>query len=306
MQNDEGLAVKVQTEHGETYVRPSEQQLSDLVHRLGGPGDHWLVMQRIPDVPDVFAQVWHERGGDYQLEHRESRERFVAAAVPDAAAVTGVLAGWARQRGGWDGGFAWSPVEIDPPQEVPELAPTVRAEVERRVRVLLRCGYDDRAALAEAAEEYLVDGDNRPVSAAQARELVDRLWLEHLDEQAAWEGVTDPERLTAAFRALEAGGITARENFTCCRGCGMAEIGAEREDARGFVFFHAQVVEQAAEGHGLALYYGGFDGSEETTASIGHEVVAALDAAGLSTQWDGSPGTSIGVTPLDWRRRLEG
>ena len=60
---------------------------------------------------------------------------------------------------------------------MPELAPTVRAEVERRVRVLLRCGYDDRAALAEAAEEYPVDGDNRPVSAAQARELVDRLWL---------------------------------------------------------------------------------------------------------------------------------
>lgn len=97
--------------------------------------------------------------------------------------------------------------------------------------------------------------------------------------------MTDPERLTAAFRALEASGITARENFTCCRGCGMAEIGAEREDARGFVFFHAQVVEHAG---------------------VGHEVVAALDAAGLSTQWDGSPGTSIGVTPLDWRRRLEG
>lgn len=162
MQNDEGLAVKVQTEHGETYVRPSEEQLSDLVHRLGGRGDHWLVMQRIPDVPDVFAQVWHERGGDYQLEHRESRERFVAAAVPEAAAVTGALVGWARQRGGWDGGFAWSPVEMDPPQEVPALAPTVRAEVEDRVRVLLRCGYDDRAALAEAAEEYLVDGDSRP------------------------------------------------------------------------------------------------------------------------------------------------
>ncbi|RSM84873.1 hypothetical protein DMH25_45200 [Streptomyces sp. WAC 01325] len=52
--------------------------------------------------------------------------------------------------------------------------------------------------------------------------------------------------------------------------------------------------------------YGGFDGSEETTAGIGQEVVAALDAAGLSTQWDGSPDTSIGVTPLDWRRRLEG
>lgn len=40
MQNGEGLAVKVQTERGETYVRPSEEQLSDLVHRLGGREDH--------------------------------------------------------------------------------------------------------------------------------------------------------------------------------------------------------------------------------------------------------------------------
>lgn len=306
MENDEGPAVKVRTEHGETYVRPSEQELRDLVHRLGRRGDHWLVMQRIPDVPDVFAQVWHKRGGDYQLEHRESRESFLGTMVPNAGAVADALLGWARRRDGWDGGFAWSPVAVDPPREVPELPPAVREEVEGRVRTLLRCGYDDRAALAEAAEDCLVDGDERPVSDAQARELVDRLWLERLEEQAAWEGVTDPERLTGAFGALEASGITARENFACCRGCGMAEIGAEREDARGFVFFHAQVVEHAADGHGLALYYGGFDGSQETTAGIGREVVAALGAAGLSTEWDGSPSTSITVTPLDWRRRLQG
>jgi hypothetical protein len=46
---------------------------------------------------------------------------------------------------------------------------------------------------------------------------VDRLWLDRLAEQAAWEGVTDPERLALAFGALEEAGITARENFTCCR-----------------------------------------------------------------------------------------
>lgn len=86
----------------------------------------------------------------------------------------------------------------------------------------------------------------------------------------------------------------------------MAEIGAEREDARGFVFFHRQVTEQAADGHGLVLYYGGFDGSEETTARVGHEVVAALADVGLSTEWDGSPGKAINVTALTWHKRLEG
>ncbi|GAA3642822.1 hypothetical protein GCM10022267_31820 [Lentzea roselyniae] len=40
-------------------------------------------------------------------------------------------------------------------------------------------------------------------------------------------GETDPERLTRAFAALREAGITARENFTCCRSCGESEIGGE-------------------------------------------------------------------------------
>ncbi len=86
----------------------------------------------------------------------------------------------------------------------------------------------------------------------------------------------------------------------------MAEIGAEREDARGFVFFHQQVTEHAADGYGLTLYYGGFDGAEQTTVAVGHEVVAALTAAGLSAQWDASPDKAISLTPLTWQRRLVG
>jgi uncharacterized protein DUF6891 len=89
----------------------------------------------------------------------------------------------------------------------------------------------------------------------------------------------------------------------------MTEMGAEAEDhgsARGFVFFHHQSTRSAAEGHGLTLHYGGFDGTAETTAGVGREVVAALAAAGLSTQWDGSPDRAITVAPLEWRRRLVG
>ncbi|WP_211294024.1 hypothetical protein [Lentzea kentuckyensis] len=36
------------------------------MHRIRG--DRFLVVQR---VPDVFAQVWHEAGGGYALEHRD-------------------------------------------------------------------------------------------------------------------------------------------------------------------------------------------------------------------------------------------
>ncbi len=54
------------------------------------------------------------------------------------------------------------------------------------------------------------------------------------------------------------------------------------------------------------LLYGGFDSSSETTAAIGHEAVAALEAVGLHVEWDRDPGRAITVTPLDWRRRLVG
>ncbi|MFJ8469170.1 DUF6891 domain-containing protein [Streptomyces swartbergensis] len=137
----------------------------------------------------------------------------------------------------------------------------------------------------------------------------ERLWLQRLDEQETWAGPTDPDRLEQAFAALEDDGIVAREDFSCCRGCGMTEIGAEadgRPGVRGFVFFHHQGTRGAAQGYGLSLYYGGFDGSEETTKAVGHEVVAALAAAGLSAQWDGDPGKAIDVAPLETRKRLVG
>jgi hypothetical protein len=306
MERDESLAIKIRTENGETYtgIRPGE--LRELVHRIGSDGDNFLVVQRIPDLPDVFIQVWHETLSDYQLEHRESHERFFRTQVEDADRVAAAMTGWARGQDGWDSEFPWEPLPHDAPEEVPELAQEIRAQVEERVRELLCCGYDTRDELVEAAEEYLVDGDHRPVSRAQAWELVDRLWLERVAEQETWEGATEPERLTEAFEFLDARGVTAREDFTCCRTCGLTEIGAEREDARGFVFFHHQGTESAARGHGLMLYYGGFDDSAETTAAVGREVVAALAAVGLPTEWDGSPGTGILLTPLDWRKRLVG
>ncbi len=304
------LDIVVQAENGERHVRVSAEELAGLVRRIGGEGDRFLVLQRVPDLPDVFAQVWHEAGGGYAVEHRDgSAGRHFEATAGDPAAVAAALTGWARRESGWDGGLVWSPLDLAPAAEVPPLGlgDDERAELERRVREALAAGYASRADLAELAEEYLVTGDRRPVSPEQARALADRLWLERVAEQASWRGETDPERLTRAFTALEAAGITARENFTCCRTCGQAEIGDEAgPGARGFVYFHAQCTEAAAAGHGLALHYGGFDGSSGTTAAIGQEVVAALEAAGLRTEWNRDPGRVITVTPLDWRRRLVG
>ncbi|MER5202650.1 hypothetical protein [Streptomyces sp. NPDC002825] len=304
------LEIVVETENRQRHVRVSDEELAGLVRRIGGDGDRFLVVQRIPDLPDVFAQVWHEAGGDYTLEYRDgAADRHFQATAGGPEDVVTALTDWARQAAGRHGGLSWSPLDMGPAVEVPplDLDEDELEELEERVREVLVGGYASRAELAELAEEYLATEDRRPVSREQAQALADRLWLERVAEQATWQDETDPERLTRAFTALQEAGITSRENFTCCRSCGQSEIGAEGgPDARGFVYFHTQCTDSAAAGHGLTLLYGGFDGSSETTAAIGHEVVAALAAAGLPTEWDRDPGRAITVTPLDWRRRLVG
>lgn len=304
------LEIVVKAECQERHVRVSEGELAGRVRRLGDLGDRFLVLQRIPDLPDVFAQVWHRTGGDYTLEHRAgASDRHYQVMVESPEDVIAALTGWARQDDGWDAGHQWSLLDMGPVPEVSplDLTEDERTELEKRVREVLVGGYASRAELAELAEEYLVTEDRRPVSRGQAEALADRMWLERVAEQAAWQGETDPERLTRAFTALQEAGITAREHFTCCRTCGGSEIGAQGgPEDRGFVYFHTQCTDSAAAGHGLTLLHGGFDGSSGTTTAIGHEVMDALGAAGLHAEWDGDPGRAITITPLDWRRRLVG
>lgn len=304
------LEIVVKTENWERHVRVSAEELAALVHRIGDDGDRFLVVQRIPDLPDVFAQVWHEAGGDYTLEHRDgAQDRHFETRCDSPAEAAGALTGWARGEAGWDAALTWSPLDMGPPRDVPplKLDEGEREELEKHVREVLAGGYVSRSQLAETAEEYLVTQDRRPVSRAQAEALADRLWLERVAEQARWEGETDPERLTRAFTALGEAGITARENFACCRACGGSEIQDEAAPGdRGFVYFHSQCTDSAAAGQGLMLLFGGFDGSSTTTAAIGREVVAALDAVGLPSVWDHDPTRAVTVTPLDWRRRLVG
>ncbi|MFD8594207.1 DUF6891 domain-containing protein [Kitasatospora sp. NPDC059646] len=303
------LEIAVKDQSDEVRVRVSEDELADLVRDMGEWDGAFLVLQRVPDLPDVYAQTCPV-DGEWTVEHRAgSPARHYETRVADLERVAELLIRWSREDPDWDAGVEWQRMDFGPE---PEPAPLELSEEDERilveaVRGLLRGGYATRREAAELAADHLVRDGASPVTQAQAEQLADRLWLERVAEQRTWVGRTDPERLTGAFAALEARGITARENFTCCHGCGQAEIGAEAApDSRGFVYFHSQGTDHAAAGHGLSLYYGGFDGSEDTTAAIGREVVAALEDAGLTVRWNGSPSQAIEIVELDWRRRLIG
>ncbi|MFF4378884.1 DUF6891 domain-containing protein [Kitasatospora sp. NPDC001547] len=187
--------------------------------------------------------------------------------------------------------------------------PDVLREAQERAGELIRCGFQEPDEIAESLVEAF---DDRGLTQEEAERIVAPLWARRLAEQTAWPETTDVDRLADAFDALEDEGIVAAMDFTCCAGCGYAEIGGEAgEDSVGFVFFHQQDTEAAAAGRGLMLRYGGFRGEEETaevsecrTVEVGRSVVAALEAVGLPAEWDGSPNTTIRVAPLEWLNRL--
>ena len=176
---------------------------------------------------------------------------------------------------------------------------------------LVRGGYLPRAEICDAVRDAIEDeGFSYP-----AEILVDTEIENLVAESQNWEGPLDYDRLHGAMKTLEAKGIVARENFTCCNTCGNAEIGMEIDDyekasgesARGYTFFHQQDTESAAEGYGVYLAYGraADNGTEEDSVNIGKEIAETMSQAGLNIKWDGSLNQKIFVD-LDWKRPWEG
>lgn len=169
-------------------------------------------------------------------------------------------------------------------------------------------GFDPPAAILQNASDCFED----ELPGALMREVGPVYLAEalaaHAAVQAGWARPTDNDRLDRAFAALEAAGVIARQHFSCCGTCGSSEIWDEIDAAsktgapvRGYTFFHMQDTESAAEGDGLYLNYGAVEEGESAALAIGHEIVAALAAQRLTTDWDGSWDRRIHVA-LDWKR----
>ncbi|PRY01907.1 DUF6891 domain-containing protein [Allonocardiopsis opalescens] len=294
---DTVLPVAVETERGTTKEYPTAAELSDLVEFIGADGDSWITFGPLPPVDARFAQTYRSGAGAYEVETREGADSEITATV--------LAEGDEVMRVFWDRIRAWAEDPARLPAEPPvpaEPGPEARAAAEATARAHVAAGFMGFPAVVRAVAQ---ESSREGVSGYHARLIVRPLWERRLAEQAGWPERTDSDRLTEVFGELSAAGVVARENFTCCRSCGLAEIGAEADDrTRGFVFYHYQDTEAAAAGSGLYLAYGGFDGSEETTAAVGREVADALRGAGFQVSWDGSPSTRILVDPLEWRRRL--
>lgn len=184
------------------------------------------------------------------------------------------------------------------------------SELRERIQHLVAAGFEPEGEIATSAIESL----SEELDAEAVRPHANRLTREYLSEhrlaQKSWPAVTDCDRLTAAFAALARQGIVARENFSDCQTCGAAEIQEEMETrskrggkVRGYVFYHMQDTERAVQGDGVYLSYGAQPpANADASMTIGRDVVAALQAHGLETRWNGKLEQRIHVK-MDWKRR---
>jgi hypothetical protein len=178
------------------------------------------------------------------------------------------------------------------------------------IRVQVAAGFAPLDEMVDEAVDVFADTTLPQASLrAAATVIAETAIAEHVTQQKSWTAPTDCDRLDAAFAALDAAGIVARQHFSCCGSCGATEIHDEMDKVakdgttvRGYTFFHVQDTEQAVEGESLFLSYGAPDRDRDAALAIAQEVVAALKEQGLHPAWNGRHANRIGL-PMIWRRR---
>jgi len=186
-----------------------------------------------------------------------------------------------------------------------EIDATIADWVDSKVRE----GFETRKEIVQGVTEIIDDEYEVSDAADRVAREVERRLKEHLRSQSSWPQVTDCDRIDRAFAALEAKGIVARQNFTCCQTCGNAEIGEEIEEfaktiePKGYTYYHMQDTEGACEDGSLYLAYGTVGGTDEDAVAVGNTIRDTLVENGLTVEWDGQLDKRICITGLDWKKR---
>lgn len=131
-------------------------------------------------------------------------------------------------------------------------------------------------------------------------------------------------RTAAAFDELNANGVLARADFTCCNTCANNDIYGEAVDVGGewigYVFFHGQDTYELVGSGETYLGFDVFDPEDfdETVVStlsdaekatkyiadlhhmLDDVVFPILRRHGIDTEWDRDPGMRVLMTNADW------
>ena len=177
------------------------------------------------------------------------------------------------------------------------------------ITTLVRSGFYTRDQLACIfCEERYAPGE---LEADEVLTAIDAALATWEEEKRSWEGVTDCDRLDAAFAALNERGIIAIQNAGYTQSDGyddFLEAYANCEDKsniQGYCFYHGQDLEHAVRGRALFLAFGPADPDQEESKGpeIGQIVKEEMERAGLSVDWDGTFARRLSIPDLKWQKR---
>jgi hypothetical protein len=190
-----------------------------------------------------------------------------------------------------------------------------RAELIEGIWGQLVTGNDDVEEFVEVfAEDYQLTEEQLTAAFAAFRDARLRQQAEIGDYRS---------RTQAAFDEINANGVIARADFTCCGTCASAEIGDERDDSRhwsGFIYFHSQDTERLIEDGRTYVGYGAFEpeGFDEdaynrlsdqakedlyfsdVTRMLDDVVFPIVRRHGIEPEWNRDLGTRVLLTNADW------
>lgn len=128
--------------------------------------------------------------------------------------------------------------------------------------------------------------------------------------EQTWPAVTDWDRLDRAFRALDRHGVIALHlaGFTQSDGLeevedDYQEVGGEKSNYAGHCFYTEQDQKRALDGAGLYIGFGHLSGDDAKGIAVGHRLRAALEAEGLTVEWDGTIKSRLFIKDFRWQRR---
>lgn len=177
------------------------------------------------------------------------------------------------------------------------------------IRKRVHEGFESAHEIVENAENRAYEKFGRDDLRGDIKRITTEEMSAHQAEQSEWGPTTDCDRLDSAFAALNAQGIVARQDFSCCNNCGFTEIWDEvnqeesQHPVEGYVFYHLQCTEQAIKTGELLLAYGSVEEDYDAFLGVANKIVCELRNNGLNASWGGTDGDPIVVDNIVWRRR---
>ncbi|HEY4371813.1 MAG TPA: hypothetical protein VGN52_07800 [Burkholderiales bacterium] len=184
------------------------------------------------------------------------------------------------------------------------------SEISEVLRYWIWSGFYGEDEVQEMLDDLLEEEAEEGMQADEdtLRDYISEEFERKADAEADWPEVTDCDRLDAVFAAMEDEGICALQNAGNTLSDGLSDVAQalhERgpEHYYGYCFYHGQDLERAIDGNGLTLAFGDLDDNPVKMVRVGEAVVAALQAAGFETVWDGTADKRIDIPKIDWKRR---